>query len=178
MDLYGVDGPDEATYLSWLNATGLYPIDKPARSLKVATRVRIPLGLQSKTRSNDINARSGSLLESVVHPFVLRGRTRDADKRWTYGTGATIPGSMRQRGEDSGIGTLATTSRTSGSFTHPRSKGSRLRSSSPPAADVGICAWEVDQISPMTDGCSIRRLLIGDPTTAPPGPGPAGPRPR
>jgi hypothetical protein len=42
-----VDGPDEATLLTWENSTGLHPLDIPAHSLKVETRVRTPLGLLS-----------------------------------------------------------------------------------------------------------------------------------
>ena len=37
--------PDQPTVLTRYNATDQDPVDVPARSLKVATRVRIPLGL-------------------------------------------------------------------------------------------------------------------------------------
>ena len=40
--LYGVDLLDETTDLSWSNAAETHPVDRPDRSLKVATRVRIP----------------------------------------------------------------------------------------------------------------------------------------
>jgi len=41
---YGVDRLDEPTHLSWSNATEAHPVDQHDRTLKVATRVRIPLG--------------------------------------------------------------------------------------------------------------------------------------
>jgi hypothetical protein len=42
------DDLDGSYPLNWENATPAYPADKAARSLKVATRVRIPLGLQRR----------------------------------------------------------------------------------------------------------------------------------
>jgi len=51
--LYGMDGLDETIYLSRSNLTGMYRMDAPARSLKVATRVGIPLGLQLGLQRRD-----------------------------------------------------------------------------------------------------------------------------
>ena len=49
---YGTDSLDAPTYLSWLNVTEPHLVDEPDRSLKVATRVRIPLGLPNRRYSN------------------------------------------------------------------------------------------------------------------------------
>ena len=43
-----VDGVDEDSSLNRVNATAYDAVDRLPRSLKVATRVRIPLGLQSE----------------------------------------------------------------------------------------------------------------------------------
>jgi hypothetical protein len=43
---HGVDPLDEPPLLSWSKVTERHLVDVPDRSLKVATRVRIPLGLQ------------------------------------------------------------------------------------------------------------------------------------
>lgn len=42
---HGVDPLDEPPLLSWSKVTERHLVDVPDRSLKVATRVRIPLGL-------------------------------------------------------------------------------------------------------------------------------------
>jgi len=41
-----MDVLDKYTLLNWLNGTLSYAVDRLVRSLRVATRVRIPLGLQ------------------------------------------------------------------------------------------------------------------------------------
>jgi hypothetical protein len=42
--LYGADSLDESPCLNWPNVTGSHVAGDPGRSLKVATRVRIPRG--------------------------------------------------------------------------------------------------------------------------------------
>jgi hypothetical protein len=39
-----VEPMDKCAHLNWENSTVLYSVDMPAHSLKVETRVRIPLG--------------------------------------------------------------------------------------------------------------------------------------
>ena len=48
-----MDRLDEPTHLNWSNATEAHPVDQSGRSLTVATRVRIPLGLLSFAVTKD-----------------------------------------------------------------------------------------------------------------------------
>ena len=48
------DPLDEPPFLSWSKVTESHLVDEPDRSLKVATRVRIPLGLQRKDQLRGI----------------------------------------------------------------------------------------------------------------------------
>ena len=56
--LYGADSLDESPCLNWPNVTGSHVADDPGRSLKVARRVRIPLGLRGNTSSEAVNGNS------------------------------------------------------------------------------------------------------------------------
>jgi hypothetical protein len=51
------------------NVTGADGLDTPDRTLKVATRVRIPLGLQRMSRSEDMRH---FRVVHIVHPVVRR----------------------------------------------------------------------------------------------------------